>query len=190
MIDFPLLLILNREDLETKYDDYILISMRMQGKKTGMAIKGSTERLMDKLGLLILARYSVHDRNINEELFDQELINILEEVDKIEKKIALTSYLLPMILHSIKNPSSLNGIWKNYISSHKKISDKIKQLGAEAFLHANGDYGPYFNDLDAIWDVLHPLDGKKKPILFNYHLYPKLDLNSMLEGIKNVLRRN
>ncbi len=178
MIDVPLLLILNKKDLEIKYSDYIIASRKIEGKRIGLAIKGPTERLIDRLGLLTLAKYAVNDKNTVEGAFNRELASILREISEIRRERHLDFILITDDAASYGGPLLPKWYMEElYIPSHEKISKEIRRLGAEAFLHSDGDYGPYFEYLGATWDALHPLD-----------IYPRGSLQEYRAWLNRLMR--
>ncbi len=171
MVRIPILLILGNEYLETKYGDYVLTSREMRGKKRGVVIKGPTERLTDEFGTINFIKYAVRDRSTVKKEFNRKLGEVMDYIERIGREH-------PDFMFITDDAASYGGplfprwyMEELYIPSHRTISNEIRTLGAEAFLHADGDYGPYFKNLSSIWDALHPLDIYPRGSLQEYETW-------------------
>ncbi len=172
VVRLPLLLILGNEDLEIEYGDYILASREIRGKKRGITIKGPTERLAEEFGIINFIKYAIRDRDTVRKIFNRKLGRVIDDIGRMGGREH------PDFIFITDDAASYGGpllprwyMEELYIPSHRSISDEIRTLGAEAFLHADGDYGSYFKNLSSIWDVLHPLDIYPRGSLQEYETW-------------------
>lgn len=164
----PLMLILRSEELEAKFSDYVLSIGELRGKKRGVPLKGPTERLLDKFGYVRLAKLTVKEKETVRKSFWEELEDVMRSIREIEADFIM----LMDDAASYEGPIFPRWFMEElYIPSHQVIAEEIRSRKAEAFLHADGNYGEYFSSLGRIWDALHPLDIYPRGNIEEYHIW-------------------
>ncbi len=156
----PVFLVLGDMPTELVFNDYILLPDvsygKIERKKVGITIMGPTERLLHRLGFKYMISLMIKDKSRFISLFRREVDDVLSTIGQLKN--------LDFIM--ISDDAAWYGgplypkwfIKGPYLEAHRQIAEKIRSVGSQAFLHADGNYGEYFRELSSIWDVLHPLD--------------------------------
>ncbi len=141
---------LRSEELEARFSDYVLSRGELRGKRKGISLEGPTERLLDRFGYVRLARLTVKEKETVRRSFWEELEGVMRSIREIEADFIMLT---------------------DDAASHQMIAEEIGSGGAEAFLHADGNYGEYFSSLGRIWDALHPLDIYPRGNIEEYRIW-------------------
>ncbi len=152
---------------EEMLGDYVLSESPLPGRKWGVSLTGPTELLLRKMGLRTLARLSVGDREATRKLHEMTLDRILATIRSLNP--------VPDFVLIADDCASYDGpllpkwyMEELYLGSHESLVDEIRSIGSAAFLHADGNYGPYFEEMGSAWDLIHPLDVHPRGDLADY----------------------
>ena len=165
--DPPEIFLVGVDESLGKLGDYVLSAGPLTDKRWGVSVTGPTELLLRKMGLRILAKLSVWDRDTLKRLHEKALDGVLSFIRSLNP--------VPDFVLVADDCASYEGpllpkwyIEEIYLSSHESLVEEIRSIGAAAFLHADGNYGPYFGEIGRMWDLIHPLDVHPRGDLTDY----------------------
>ncbi len=171
--DRPEIFLIGVEEDGENLGDYVLSDGPIPHKKWGISVTGPTEFLLREMGLKTLAGLAIRRREMLRKLHENALnkvLGVIRSLDTVPDFVLVAddcaSYEGPLLPRWY--------LEEVYLRSHDLLADEIRSMGAEAFLHADGNYGPYFREMGRIWDLIHPLDVHPRGDLADYRNWLRL----------------
>ncbi len=173
--DPPEIFLIGVNGEESNLSDYILSDgpISHKNKKWGISVTGPTELLLREMGLWTLARLAVRRSEKLKKLHENALDQVLETIRSLD---AIPDFVLVADdCATYEGPLLPKWYLEDvYLVSHELLTDEIRSIGAEAFLHADGNYGSYFREIGRVWDLVHPLDVYPRGDLTDYRNWLRL----------------